>query len=65
VQSAVLDPSLVVSEFLDGSSDWIVGISPNENVTVTIDWVGDGTFFKGKTYFLDLFKVILSPNSTP
>ena len=48
MQSAVLAPSLVALEFLDGSSDWIVGISPTENVTVTIDWVGNGTFFKGK-----------------
>ena len=63
--SGILLSGDVVLEFLDGSSDWIVGISPNENVTVTIDWDGDGTFFKEKIYFIELSKVILAPKLTP
>lgn len=49
--SGILLSGDVVLEFLDGSSDWIVGISPNENVTVTIDWVGDGTYFKKNLFY--------------
>jgi hypothetical protein len=39
---------------VNGSSDWIVAISPGKNLTVTIDWEGDKTLFSAKIYEIDL-----------
>jgi len=57
----------LVGEFSNGSFDLIWGLSPGENLSVTIDWDGPttttegtvtGNLFKSKTYVIDLSKII-------
>jgi len=54
VNNRELTGTEITAEFVNGSSDWIVAISPGKNLTVTIDWEGDKTLFSAKIYEIDL-----------
>jgi len=48
VNNRELTGTEITAEFVNGSSDWIVAISPGKNLTVTIDWDRDKTLFSAK-----------------
>ena len=55
--------SELVGEFSNGSFDLIWGLSPGENLSVTIDWDGQGVLFAPQTYVVDCSKLVFQTSS--